>query len=1515
MQIIVLGMHRSGTSALTRIINLMGAYVGAEGTLMGFNKENPKGFWERKDVRTIDQDLLKTIEADWYKVAQFDLGKLSENDQAAFEQKARMIVLNLDAHRPWVLKDPRICLLLPLWRPLLEAPICIHIYRSPLQVAQSLRTRNGFPIHFGVALWEKYTLAALENSRNLPRLFVSHHRLLAQPLETVRALYDQLLTLDVHGLRLPSEREILAFIDPGLYRERGDRSLEKEFISFSQHTLFQALETGTSNPFDGDLSLSAGAQAALEGYEIEEDRERQRRLNEETLRAKEAEITTLHQQVVTLEEQRTTEVQTLQQRLAEAEQKRMAFEQSKAAEVKALQQRLTEVEQKRMAFEQNQIAEAKALQQQLTEAEQKRVALEQSKAAEAKALQQRLTEAEHLRETDVRTFQQQSAELERSLTTAREQLVALEQSKAAVGTTLQHKLLEDERLLMSREQQLSARTNELRQSVRDSARLLGWINQLDRAFVSVIDSQRWRLGHALATVYRKLRFKSPLPMPQDYVNNLREEIRVWRGDFDKRNLTPPPEIPPTKEIAARAEAVQPPQKVGPPMQMGPGTVKKSVLPEGMEPEKISVIILNRNGAGHLQNLFASLWAYNTYRNVEFLVVDHASSDQSLGVLQAWQPHLPLEIIACDKNYSFSYSNNEAAKKASGQYLFFLNNDIIFDTDALPLLLAQFQASGPEVGIAGIKLVYPSHHRTTPYQVQHVGVKFSQDLAHQFYRPYELGVKDKNFSGSAGSELVPVVTGAALLCQRDEFLSVGGFYEEYFYGYEDVDLCLSYLAQLHKGSRCVTETRLIHNEGATRRLEGRQERNTRILSNLKVLQRRYGYAIKKAVQLDMVQGTSFWTDDALMVAFAVTEAHEQAKAGDYFTAAELAVACATQCGWQVKFLARNENWYDLDGVDVLIVMVDAYDLTQISGAKPTLVKIAWLRNWFERWGQRPGFDDYDIYLCSSRKGAQFIEERHGKLPHVFRIATNERRFMPGGERAEYRSDYCFTGSYWNAARDIESVLDPARLDYQFALYGNGWDAHDKFRPYWRGFVPYKELPLVYASTKVVIDDANHVTKPWASVNSRVFDALGAGTLVISNGEEGAHEVFTDKLPTYHDGQELHALLDRYLTDEEARRALVADLRQTVLDHHTYTHRAVQLQELLADWYEKKFRIAIKVPVPRIEVAHEWGDYHFALALRRALVKHGHAVRIDILPDWDTPRGFGDDIVLVLRGLSQYVPKPEHINIMWNVSHPDKVSEQEYEQYDHVFIASRQYADQLQATIKTPVSTLLQCTDPNLFYPDAANGVPAEPVLFVGNSRKQFRTIVKDALAADLPLAIYGTLWEDIVPQRYLKGTHIENTELRRYYSTCKVLLNDHWPSMREQGFISNRIFDAGACGTLVVTDEVIGLEPVFGDTVVTYREATDLKRVVDHFVEDESARREKGARLREIVLRDHTFDHRAVTILEVIAEIDQRKRFAPVGATTEARSVVEVSGESTKIENTAKELTLEELHETETRTDI
>jgi len=147
------------------------------------------------------------------------------------------------------------------------------------------------------------------------------------------------------------------------------------------------------------------------------------------------------------------------------------------------------------------------------------------------------------------------------------------------------------------------------------------------------------------------------------------------------------------------------------------------------------------------------------------------------------------------------------------------------------------------------------------------------------------------------------------------LDVGGFCEDYLYGYEDVDCCITYLSKLKKVSLSANELSLVHDEGSTQKLDLSDDVRERRLNNQAVLQRRYGYAIKRAFRKDQVKIGRFWSGAPLTAAFAVTEAHENAKAGDYFTAMELAFACAEKLGWEVRFLARNQNWYDLDGVDV------------------------------------------------------------------------------------------------------------------------------------------------------------------------------------------------------------------------------------------------------------------------------------------------------------------------------------------------------------------------------------------------------------------------------------------------------------------------------------------------------------------------------------------------------------------------------------------------------------------------
>src|SRR5207342_3160897 len=116
----VLGMHRSGTSSITRLLNLAGAYFGPEGMATDPNDENPKGFWERRDVRAVGDALLHSGGYDWWRIADLDLSAIPDDVREEQLSAFQRIVFDLDAHRPWVLKEPRLSLLLPLLRPALE---------------------------------------------------------------------------------------------------------------------------------------------------------------------------------------------------------------------------------------------------------------------------------------------------------------------------------------------------------------------------------------------------------------------------------------------------------------------------------------------------------------------------------------------------------------------------------------------------------------------------------------------------------------------------------------------------------------------------------------------------------------------------------------------------------------------------------------------------------------------------------------------------------------------------------------------------------------------------------------------------------------------------------------------------------------------------------------------------------------------------------------------------------------------------------------------------------------------------------------------------------------------------------------------------------------------------------------------------------------------------------------------------------------------------------------------------
>jgi GT2 family glycosyltransferase/spore maturation protein CgeB len=895
---------------------------------------------------------------------------------------------------------------------------------------------------------------------------------------------------------------------------------------------------------------------------------------------------------------------------------------------------------------------------------------------------------------------------------------------------------------------------------------------------------------------------------------------------------------------------------------------------------VSFLILNRNGAIHLQRLFKAIEKNTLYPNFEIILIDNNSNDNSIQVIQEYSERLSIKLIRNSYNASFSEANNLAARKASGEYLLLLNNDVEPLKGWLSEMVSSIQHSR-NIGSVGAKLIYSKQHGSSinkkfEFKVQHTGIAFQTEK--EFIQPFNTGKGLDPFdplTNVKGEKAA--ITAACLLVRKDVYFQVGGLDEEYIYGYEDVDFGLKLRAAGYKNIYCPTSV-LFHHEFGSQEKDNRKDVRERRLKNRERLKKKWYTWLKYNLLLDKLDNKFVFSESPLKIALAVTESGANVSAGDYFTALELGYSLE-KLGFEVYYVSRRgkQSWYELrDGTDVLISLLEAYDPTKIKREHQNVTKIAWMRNWFDRWIESPGFEAYDILMASSKIACEFVAERTNRKVHLLSIGTNPERFNKGKFDKGLACDYCFTGSYWNDPREIIDMLFPAKLPYEFGLYGENWNKIEKLRDYHKGFIKYETIPNLYKSTKIVIDDANRVTKPYGSVNSRVFDAIASGALVLTNGYLGSQETFNGQLPTYSNSEELEQLLLYYLSDEDKREKKINELKDIVLKNHTYDHRAKEFKNILISNSEKN-KIAIKVPAPKWETVHEWGDYHMALGLQREFEKQGHQVIIQILPEWNNGEDTTCDIVIVLRGLSKYKPKANHFNIMWNISHPDKVTIDEYNQYNYVFISSLKWAEKIDKQTNVPVKPMLQCTDINLFRKYESDEFKHQ-LLFVGNSRKVYRKIIKDLMTAqkeiassientgvesERDLSIYGTLWENIVADKYIRGSHIPNNELYKYYSSSDILLNDHWEDMKEKGFISNRIFDGLAAEAFIISDKVVGLEEIIGDSVVTYETPEELLKLVDYYLTNPDVRKEKTRKGAEIVRKEHTFKNRVEQILKVL----------------------------------------------------
>jgi len=213
--VFIIGMHRSGTSALGGALEALGLTVGK--TVMPPNSElgNPKGYCENHALMHFHDRFLTSIGSKWWDAQPVDDERFSDAPARQFrEELLQLLVDEFGQNRP-LIKDPRMCRLMPLWLPLIneyftQARFVLPI-RHPLEVAYSLNKRDGFKLDLGLKLWVVHALEGERTTRGLKRVFTTYDQLVQSPIETVARL--------AQSLDLPPEAvtaSVPGQIDPGL---------------------------------------------------------------------------------------------------------------------------------------------------------------------------------------------------------------------------------------------------------------------------------------------------------------------------------------------------------------------------------------------------------------------------------------------------------------------------------------------------------------------------------------------------------------------------------------------------------------------------------------------------------------------------------------------------------------------------------------------------------------------------------------------------------------------------------------------------------------------------------------------------------------------------------------------------------------------------------------------------------------------------------------------------------------------------------------------------------------------------------------------------------------------------------------------------------------------------------------------------------------------------------------------------------------------------------------------------